>query len=205
MAESGDLRAELRIGDKKIELPVIVGSEGERAIDIRKLRDQTGLHHDRPGLRQHGRLQERDHVHRRRRRASSAIAGYPIEELAERASFLEVAYLLIHGELPTEAQLRRVHRVDPPPHACCTRTSSASSTRCRRTRTRWRSVLGGGRRARDVLPDSLDPRDPRQVEARAPADRQDADDRGLLLQALDRPAVHLSRQLDCATSRTSCT
>ena len=101
MAES----AELRIGDKTLALPVIVGSEGERAIDIQKLRAQTGYITMDPGYANTGACR-------------SAITfidgdlgilryrGYPIEELAEKSTFLEVAHLLIYGELPTAAQLR---------------------------------------------------------------------------------------------------
>jgi citrate synthase len=162
MPESGDLRAELRIGDKTLELPIIVGSEGERAIDIRKLRDQTGYVTMDPGYANTG-------------ACKSAITfidgdagilryrGYPIEALAERASFLEVAYLLIYGELPTEAQLRaftesiRRHTMlhedfkrfygampkDAHPMAVSSAMVGALAT---------------------FYPDSLDPRDPRQVE-----------------------------------------
>src|SRR5262249_20818070 len=92
--------AKLSFEGKDYELPVLVGSEGEKAIDITKLRDQTGAITLDPGYGNTGACQ-------------SAITfidgdkgilryrGYPIEELAEKASFLEVAYLLIHGDLPT--------------------------------------------------------------------------------------------------------
>ena len=64
--------------------------------------------------------------------------GYPIEELAERSTFLETAYLLIYGELPTAAQLatgRRLSSATP----CSTRSSGASSTAFRWTPIRWPS------------------------------------------------------------------
>ena len=48
-----------------------------------------------------------DHLHRRRRRASSSTAAIPIEQLCEKSSYLEVAYLLVFGELPTQPQLER--------------------------------------------------------------------------------------------------
>ncbi|WP_158995899.1 citrate synthase [Mucilaginibacter sp. L196] len=97
--------AQLKIGDKTYDLPVIEGSEGEKAIDISKLRDQTGYVTLDIGYKNTGATQ-------------SAITfldgelgilkyrGYPIEQLAAKSSFIEVAYLLIYGELPTEEQLK---------------------------------------------------------------------------------------------------
>src|SRR5215831_81371 len=96
--------AELRVGDRIVKLPIIEGSEGERAIDIRKLRDETGLITLDPGYANTGSCR-------------SAITfidgekgilryrGYPIEELAENSNFLEVAYLLIYGKLPTREEI----------------------------------------------------------------------------------------------------
>ncbi|MEP6614860.1 MAG: citrate synthase, partial [Mucilaginibacter sp.] len=96
--------AQLKIGDKTYELPVIEGTEGEKAIDISKLRDQSGYVTFDTGYKNTG-------------ATKSAITfldgelgilkyrGYPIEQLAEKSSFIEVAYLLIHGELPTEKEL----------------------------------------------------------------------------------------------------
>ena len=97
--------AQLKIGDNTYELPVIEGSEGEKAIDISKLRDLTGYVTLDIGYKNTGATQ-------------SAITfldgelgilkyrGYPIEQLAAKSSFIEVAYLLIYGELPTEEQLQ---------------------------------------------------------------------------------------------------
>ena len=97
--------AQLKIGDKTYDLPVIEGAEGEKAIDISKLRDQSGYVTLDIGYKNTG-------------ATKSAITfldgelgilkyrGYPIEQLAEKSSFIEVAYLLIHGELPTEQQLK---------------------------------------------------------------------------------------------------
>ena len=58
----------------------------------------------RPGLHEHGLVSKRDHLPRRRH-GVLRYRGYPIEQLAEKSSFLEVSYLLLHGELPTSAQL----------------------------------------------------------------------------------------------------
>jgi len=96
--------AQLKIGDKTYDLPVIEGTEGEKAIDISKLRDQTGYVTLDIGYKNTG-------------ATKSSITfldgelgilkyrGYPIEQLAEKSSFIEVAYLLIHGELPTAQEL----------------------------------------------------------------------------------------------------
>ncbi|MEY3679338.1 MAG: hypothetical protein RI924_1479 [Bacteroidota bacterium] len=96
--------ATLTFGDKSIDLPVIVGTENEHAIDIAKLRDVTGLVTLDSGFKNTG-------------ATKSAITfldgeegvlkyrGYAIEDLAEKSSFLEVAYLLIYGNLPTKIQL----------------------------------------------------------------------------------------------------
>jgi citrate synthase len=96
--------AQLKIGDKTYDLPIIEGTEGEKAIDISKLRDQTGYVTLDIGYKNTG-------------ATKSSITfldgelgilkyrGYPIEQLAEKSSFIEVAYLLIYGELPTQEQL----------------------------------------------------------------------------------------------------
>jgi citrate synthase len=98
--------ASLRIGEQEFELPIVRGADGDDAIDIGKLRSQTGLITFDPGYGNTG-------------AATSAITfldgeegvlryrGYPIEQLAEQSTFLEVAYLLIWGELPTRQELDR--------------------------------------------------------------------------------------------------
>jgi citrate synthase len=96
--------AELRIDGKVLELPIVEGSEGERAVDIRHLRGETGFITLDPGYANTGSCR-------------SAITfidgdkgilryrGIPIEELAESSSFLEVAYLLVYGKLPNQEEL----------------------------------------------------------------------------------------------------
>ena len=92
------------INGRKADLPLYTGSEGETAIDISKLRSQTGTITLDPGYVNTGActsgitfLNGEEGILRYR--------GYPIEQLAENSSFLEVSYLLIHGELPNAEQL----------------------------------------------------------------------------------------------------
>ena len=89
------------IDKKTYELPVIEGSENEKAIDISKLRAQTGYITLDTGYKNTGAttsgitfLDGEKGILRYR--------GYPIEQLAEKADFLEVSYLLIYGELPSK-------------------------------------------------------------------------------------------------------
>jgi citrate synthase len=157
-----DGTASLEFNGSRCDLPMIVGTEGERAIDIAKLRSQTGLITLDEGFVNTG-------------STTSAITfldgekgilryrGYPIEVLAERCDFVEVAYLLIEGELPNSAQLDAF------------RKSLSHHTMIHED---MRSFYGGF--PRDAHPmaiagsvvgalstfyqDSLDVRDPRQVE-----------------------------------------
>ncbi|HXV36330.1 MAG TPA: citrate synthase [Myxococcota bacterium] len=154
--------AELRIGDRILELPIVEGSEGERAIDISALRSQAGVITLDPGYANTGSCKsaitfiDGD-------RGILRYRGIPIEELAEHSTFLEVAYLLIYGHLPTKAELTAfTHSItfhtmihedfkrffgampkDAHPMAACSAAIGALAT---------------------FYSDSLDPRDPRQVE-----------------------------------------
>ncbi|HED64743.1 MAG TPA: citrate synthase [Planctomycetes bacterium] len=101
--------AQLTIDGKTFDLPIIEGTEGERGIDIRKLRSQTGVITLDAGFANTG-------------ACKSAITfidgekgilryrGYPIEQLAQHSTFLEVSWLLLHGELPSKAELEEFTR-----------------------------------------------------------------------------------------------
>ncbi len=93
----------LEFEGKVYELPVVMGSEGERGIDIGKLREQSGLITFDPGYKNTGSCTS-EICFIDGERGILSYRGYPIEELAERSSFLEVAYLLIKGELPTKQE-----------------------------------------------------------------------------------------------------
>ena len=96
--------ATLTLGGKSTELPIVHGTDGDAGLDIGQLRAQTGL-------------VTLDNGYGNTGSCASAITyldgdagilryrGYPIEQLAEKSTYLEVAYLLIHGELPTQPQL----------------------------------------------------------------------------------------------------
>jgi len=98
--------ATLKLEDKELHLPIITGTEGEKAVDIRNLRNETGYVCYDDGFGNTGSCE-------------SAVTfidgeagilryrGYPIEQLAEHSSFIETAYLIINGELPTPAQRKR--------------------------------------------------------------------------------------------------
>ena len=96
--------ARLELDGKIYELPVIIGSENEKAIDISKLRDLSGYITLDSGYKNTGATKsaitfldgEEGVLHYR---------GYSIEQLASKASFVEVSYLLIYGELPTHDEL----------------------------------------------------------------------------------------------------
>ena len=96
--------AKLSFGDHELELPVIVGSEGEVAIDIRALRAQTGAITYDPGLGNTGACQSRI-TFLDGEQGVLRYAGYPIEELAKSSHFVEVMWLLLHQQLPSAQQL----------------------------------------------------------------------------------------------------
>ena len=99
-------QAKLEINGKAYQLPVVVGTENERAVDVTKLRQDTGYITLDDGYSNTG-------------SCSSSVTfidgekgilryrGIPIEELAEKSTFIETAYLLIYGHLPTSAELHR--------------------------------------------------------------------------------------------------
>jgi citrate synthase len=154
--------AQLHYEGKQIDLPVIEGSEGEKAIDCQQLRSSTGLITMDPGYGNTGSC-ESQITFIDGEKGILRYRGYPIEELAENSSFLEVSYLLVNGDLPSPTELEtftesiRTHTMvhedfkrlfsalpkDAHPMAACAAAVGALAT---------------------FYPDSLDPRDARQVE-----------------------------------------
>lgn len=93
----------IKVGDQEIDLPVLEGSEGERGIDISKLRAKTGLITIDEGYVNTGSTRSAI-TFLDGEKGVLRYRGYPIEQLAKQSDFVETAYLLIHGELPTASQ-----------------------------------------------------------------------------------------------------
>ncbi|MGQ0847755.1 MAG: citrate synthase [Actinomycetota bacterium] len=152
----------LRHGDLEVSLPLVRGTESETGIDISRLHAETGLYTVDRGF---GNTAEN----------VSAVSfidgdagilryrGYPIEQLAEQASFLEVAYLLLHGSLPSRSELETFdaiitrhtllredmkHLFEAFPHDAHPMQILASATSALAT----------------YYPDALDPKDPAAVD-----------------------------------------
>ncbi len=98
--------AQLIVDGKTYEIPLIIGSEGEKGLDITRLRAETGLITLDPGCGNTG-LCQSNITFMDGEKGILRYRGIPVEQLAEHSTFRETAYLLINGELPTEAQLRR--------------------------------------------------------------------------------------------------
>jgi len=101
--------AKLQLNGQQIELPIVVGSENEHAVDISKLRSQTGYITLDEGFVNTGSttsaityLDGENGVLRYR--------GYPVEQLAAHCDFVEISYLLIYGELPNADQLEQFRK-----------------------------------------------------------------------------------------------
>ncbi len=154
--------AKLSYGDRQIDLPVHVGSEGEHAVDISKLRAETGLITLDEGYVNTG-------------ATSSSITfldgetgilryrGFPIESLAEHCDFLEVSYLLIYGKLPTADELE-AFRASILNHSMIhedMRSFYNGVPRDAHPMAILASVVGA---MSAFYQDSLDPQDPRHVE-----------------------------------------
>jgi len=113
-------RAELNLNGTNIELPVVEGTEGEKAVDIAQLRSKTGYVTLRSRVHEHRIDDQRHHVPRWGER-DPALPGFPIEQLGEHSTFVETAYLLIYGHYrcapssPASPTCSRATR-------CCTRT-----------------------------------------------------------------------------------
>ena len=97
-------KAELHFDGKRIELPVVIGSENETAIDISRLRQEAGIITLDKGFKNTGST-ESSITFLNGEEGILRYRGYSIEELAEKSTFLEVAFLLIYGELPKKEEL----------------------------------------------------------------------------------------------------
>ncbi|HEX4342058.1 MAG TPA: citrate synthase [Verrucomicrobiae bacterium] len=98
--------AELKLGDKTFQLPIVEGAEHEKAIDISQLRSQTGYISLDDGYGNTGSCKSKI-TFIDGERGILRYRGIPIEELADKSSFVEVAHLIIHGHLPNQTELKR--------------------------------------------------------------------------------------------------
>jgi len=98
--------ATLEINGKKLKLPVIEGTEGEKAIDIRMLRNETGFIAYDPGFSNTGSCSS-NITFMDGEKGILRYRGIPVEQLAEQSSFVETAYLIITGKLPSNKELTR--------------------------------------------------------------------------------------------------
>ena len=99
-------KATLTVDGKSYDFDVFVGSENEKCIDIQSLRDQTGYITMDPGYGNTGSCYS-SITYVDGAKGILRYRGYPIEQIAEQASFMEVACLILYGELPTQQQLGR--------------------------------------------------------------------------------------------------
>jgi citrate synthase len=152
----------LKLGNQEIDLPIVVGSENERAIDIGKLRAQTGYITLDEGYVNTGATTS-DITYLDGEEGILRYRGYPIEQLAEQSNFVEVSYLLIYGKLPTAAELLKF-RSSLERHTMLhedIRNFYNGMPRDAHPMATLSSVVGA---LSTFYQDSLDPRDPRQVE-----------------------------------------
>ncbi|MDD0851988.1 citrate synthase [Halobacteriovorax sp. GB3] len=100
----------LELDGKTIELPVIEGSEGEKAIDITKLRAETGYVTIDSGYGNTGSCTS-EITFLDGEKGILRYRGYPIEQLADKSNFVEVAYLLVFGKLPSASELAEFNKL----------------------------------------------------------------------------------------------
>ena len=97
-------KAELHFKGKVYQLPIVEGTQNEQALDISRLRTESGLITIDVGFKNTGST-ESAITFLDGEKGILRYRGYSIEELAEKSTFLEVSYLLIYGELPTQQEL----------------------------------------------------------------------------------------------------
>ena len=98
--------AKIELDGQVVEVPIITGTEGEKALDISKLRGQTGYITLDRGFKNTGSCTS-SITFLNGEKGILRYRGYPIEQLAEQASFLEVTYLILKGELPNAEQMAK--------------------------------------------------------------------------------------------------
>jgi len=102
-------KVKLTYNDKEYEFPILEGTEQEKGIDIKTLRAQTGLITFDPGYKNTGSCQS-EITFLNGEEGILRYRGYSIEDLCDKASFIEVAYLLIFGNLPSSKELKSFNK-----------------------------------------------------------------------------------------------
>jgi citrate synthase len=102
-------KVKLTYNDKEYEFPLLEGTEQEKGIDIKTLRAQTGLITFDPGYKNTGSCQS-EITFLNGEEGILRYRGYSIEDLCDKASFIEVAYLLIFGNLPSSKELKSFNK-----------------------------------------------------------------------------------------------
>src|SRR5580704_16566235 len=97
---------QISIDGKTLECPIIVGTEGDKAFDIAKLRSTTNYITMDPGFGNTGSCKSAI-TYLDGEKGVLRYRGIPIEQLAEKSTFVETSYLLIYGKLPTKSELER--------------------------------------------------------------------------------------------------
>jgi len=100
----------LKVGDQIVHLPIVVGTENEKALDISNLRRDTGFLTLDEGYRNTGSVRSAI-TYVDGERGILRYRGIPVEQLAEKSTFVETALLLIYGELPTAEHLARFRKL----------------------------------------------------------------------------------------------
>ena len=155
----------LKVGDREIALPVITGTEDETAIDTNKLRGQTGIvTYDKGFANTAEALSSVTFLDGEK--GILRYRGYPIEQIAGNASFLEVAYLLLYGELPTTAQYEEF--VDDINHHTMVREDMKHLYEAFPTNAHPMQMLASATSALATFyPDALDPTDEKAIDISA--------------------------------------
>lgn len=104
MTDTPELTAKLTLGEKAMNLPMVTGSENERALDISQLRSESGIITLDSGFANTGACQS-SVTFVDGEKGILRYRGIPIDQLAQHSSFVETALLLIYGELPSKAKL----------------------------------------------------------------------------------------------------
>jgi hypothetical protein len=185
--------AQLSINGETYDLPVYGGSIGPDVIDIRALYKNAGVFTFDPGFTSTASC-ESQITYIDGDEGTLLYRGYPIDQLADNASFIEVAYLLQNGELPNAKELEEFDwtiRRHTMVHEQMTGSSPASAV----TPTRWRSCVGTSARCRRSI--TTQPTSPirRPAHGRLDADdRKDADHCRDGVQVSHRPALRVSEE-----------